>query len=461
MPRGKGLADEPLEYRLEQYGDKNSILEEFGEPVSAWTMYEDIFGDMEQLMPIVIIDEDEQKHLVKMSIEEAVETARGRNDVLMGGCTYFKEFVSKQTAKDIYAFIIDMDNVYSGILLRAFQRDWATANGQPLPMPTYIVNSGIGLHLYFVLDEPLPHFKRNAEDIDRLYRELAEQQTTKRNYLRRQVQWFGQDFRMAGGCGKDMWLNTAFRVGKKWGADELAAACGLNIHFSKCGEVWKPSGKAKKGKAYRKRQGWYTNRAFYDSALRQCREKSVEGWRYTSMCALSVIAWKCNVPYEEVERDLYSLLPDFNRDARQKVKEREVVSALKMYGEKAMLTQRQRLEDWQGWKYSPIKRNGRKQAQHLEIARGVRELKGKIGEVVSGGGRPLAQDRVYEWRQQHPEGRKVDCHRDTGLDPKTIRKWWDCPPAAGRIQDGHITVRVAPSQAVSDMLVEALEPGID
>ena len=45
-------------------------------------------------------------------------------------------------------------------------------------------------------------------------------------------------------------------------------------------------------------------------------------------------------------------------------------------------------------------------------------------------GRPIgsgtAQRQVFEWRQRHPEGRKADCHRDTGLDPKTIRKWWDC-----------------------------------
>ena len=46
-----------------------------------------------------------------------------------------------------------------------------------------------------------------------------------------------------------------------------------------------------------------------------------------------------------------------------------------------------------------------------------------------GNGRPLGRDTVQsavqEWRQQHPEGRKVDCHRDTGIAPKTIRKWWD------------------------------------
>lgn len=46
-----------------------------------------------------------------------------------------------------------------------------------------------------------------------------------------------------------------------------------------------------------------------------------------------------------------------------------------------------------------------------------------------GNGRPIgsgtAQERVHKWCRQNPEGRKADCHRDTGLDPKTIRKWWD------------------------------------
>ena len=95
------------------------------------------------------------------------------------------------------------------------------------------------------------------------------------------------------------------------------------------------------------------------------------------------------------------------------------------------------------------KRNFQKQADHLEIARAIRDIKAKQqgkkdwreGKAVSythldvykrqeGKGRPkdsgTAQARVYEWRQQHPEGRKADCHRETGLDPKTVRKWWDC-----------------------------------
>ena len=36
-----------------------------------------------------------------------------------------------------------------------------------------------------------------------------------------------------------------------------------------------------------------------------------------------------------------------------------------MYNDKAMLTQRETLENWQGWKYDPIPRNYRKRHEHL------------------------------------------------------------------------------------------------
>ena len=106
------------------------------------------------------------------------------------------------------------------------------------------------------------------------------------------------------------------------------------------------------------------------------------------------------------------------------------------------------------------KRNGRSQEQHMQYARGVREVKSKIGEIVSGGGRPSAEQVVYEWKQQHPDGRKVDCHRDTALDPKTIRKWWDSQPSAVRYENGHITVQIRPSKALSDVCVDDFKKGL-
>lgn len=41
--------------------------------------------------------------------------------------------------------------------------------------------------------------------------------------------------------------------------------------------------------------------------------------------------------------------------------------------------------------------------------------------------RTTAVAAVREWRENHPDGTKAACNRDTGLNPKTIRKWWEVP----------------------------------
>ena len=72
----------------------------------------------------------------------------------------------------------------------------------------------------------------------------------------------------------------------------------------------------------------------------------------------------------------------------------------------------------------PNKRNGRKQEQHLQLARGIRALKEQMGENVVGGGRPDKAKIVEEWRESHPLGTKADCERDTGMSRHTVLKWW-------------------------------------
>ena len=72
----------------------------------------------------------------------------------------------------------------------------------------------------------------------------------------------------------------------------------------------------------------------------------------------------------------------------------------------------------------PNKRNGRKQEQHLQLARGIRALKEQMGENVVGGGRPDKAKIVEEWRTAHPEGTPKDCIADTGISKNTVYKWW-------------------------------------
>lgn len=439
------LKDEELEVIEQEYYKKNMILEQFGEWVDAETLYEDIYGDLEQVVPVVFIDEDEDtKHMVKMSVDEAIDQAVDRNDILLGGSTYFKNFVSKATAKDVHALIIDMDNVWAGVLQSAFQNDW-NEDDKELPKPTYIVNSGTGLHLYFLFDEPIPHYVCNSEKIDQLYRRLAVQQTTSRIYLQKQVQWFGQDFRMAGSLNKYNWRNEVFRVGEKWDIDRLAQAVGMeDTHFVRYGEPrTRQLVKRERTKNRTKRKGWRCNQGFYDYTLERCRNETKEGNRYMSFCALTVIAWKCNVPISKVEQDLKGLIPKYNKGAKRQITEKEIEHALRMYNEKAMLTQRERLQDWIGWEYKPqtnrhygkqvFKRKKSQEARdkglkntNLEV-RGwaVRDAMYPDGEWRNKDGAPSRQEEVRAWRQLHPDGKPKDCMADTGISKNTVYRWWN------------------------------------
>ena len=438
------LRDEPIEYRFEQYNEKNSILSAYGTRVTGRDLYEAIFNDLDLKIP-VIVDVDDHKGVLPMTLDEAIEQCENRSDMMIGGVTYFRNFIKKEFAQSIYTFIVDMDNVYSGPLKRALMHDWKREDGKSVPMPTYIVNSGTGLHLYFVLKKPLPHFKRQWEQIDQLYRQLAKVETTGRVYIEFSSQWFGQDFRMAGGRGKDGWENTVFRVGDLWDADDLAAALGLHwktkdedgkevdFKFEYKGEHPYRAEKKKRAKTpiYR-RTGYYLNERVYESSVERCRTETHEGHRYMSMCALSVLAWKCKIAYTKLRSDLESLIEPYNKGAMRPIRAKEIDSAIKMYNPKAMTTQRLTTENWLGWEFIGARRNGRTQQEHLERARLLQTIdypdgswRNKVPPPEPGPGRPQKAAIVKAWRDAHPDGKKEDCHRDTGMSRDTIRKWWD------------------------------------
>ena len=133
------------------------------------------------------------------------------------------------------------------------------------------------------------------------------------------------------------------------------------------------------------------------------------------------------MPKDELEEDLLSLIPVYNKGATRQIKEKEVYSAIKMYNSKAMLTQRERLEDWQGWEFKPIKRNGRKQATHLKIARFTLETMNEEQEKALQGrpkGSSQQKKQVEEWRTAHPEGTPKGCIAETGISKNTVYRWW-------------------------------------
>lgn len=182
------------------------------------------------------------------------------------------------------------------------------------------------------------------------------------------------------------------------------------------------------------------------------------GHRYFFLMCLAIYAYKCGVPKKQLRQDMKKAFAELQKvEHVNPLTEDDIRSALEAYDKEYYNFTISDIEALTNVRIDRNKRNGRKQEQHLQFARGIRGVKANLGEHVSGGGRPSARERVHEWREQHPEGRKADCHRDTGLDPKTIRKWWEYQPSKVQFEDGHITVKVAPSQKMSDLLVEAFK----
>ena len=71
----------------------------------------------------------------------------------------------------------------------------------------------------------------------------------------------------------------------------------------------------------------------------------------------------------------------------------------------------------------PANKKGRKRAIHVKYMNNQRAFKVEMGECTNGG-RPEMSKIVEEWRKAHPDGRKADCIRETGLSKPTVYKWW-------------------------------------
>ena len=137
---------------------------------------------------------------------------------------------------------------------------------------------------------------------------------------------------------------------------------------------------------------------------------------------------KCGVPFEKVKKDAYDLIPFLNSlKADEPFTESDVNSALECYDSNYVTFPREDISKLTAISIQPNKRNGRPQKVHLKGARAIQKINDEFNGTNwrDGNGRKPKKDIVEQWRLENPDGRKADCHRDTGIDPKTIRKWWD------------------------------------
>ena len=423
----------------------------------------------------VVVGDATSEDDIKVCGWDSLEELMGRYKfVVTTPATYVGRRRFKSNARYLYALAFDLDEVGVPEMSEVIHQQTIGMT----PQANIIVNSGDGIHLYYILAKPMPLYPKVYETLTNIKKALtrliwnkASSRTGEDNQV--QIQPIIQPFRVPGSRTKHGDIVTAWH-----NADApLHTIEELNRFASKPTLKYLNSGVSQeqaqaldkgaystnrltKARAkelypdwYQKRivegaprKTWHVHRGLYEWWLHMLwtNEKVAVGHRYHCIMFLAVYAKKCNVPFDILKRDALELVPRMEAltgNTGRHFSVQDALDALKAYKESSETYPRQLIEDRSGLRIEPNKRNGRPQDLHLKLARGSRDIlqeaKGRK-DWREGNGRPkgsivLAEDspqyaKVQEWRDRNPNSNnKSRCARETGLSRPTVRKWWQSP----------------------------------
>lgn len=383
------LEFEAFDIKMEHYKRKNEILNTYCNKVTGEEMYTEIFGGLDIKCPIFFKDKigrngNKGKDTI-LKLDDALKTYRNTSNISVGACQFYNDVRNLELLKNVFALVIDADSVTSSRLEYLLKNDMKlninSTTTHKMPKPTYMVNSGTGIHLYYVFGEPIPYFHKQNQEMKDLYTRMVIDLTTQHHFgMKQQTLWIGQPFRMVGSPTKLGTETTAFRYGDIWNIDDLAKWYGVpsrkyrsnlfGIHeicntntvvrgqdvatferrrekkivdvndnikqnlvfdmgmspevaeqFGLSYDIVKVSdtaeNKQEEQKPKNKKTGWTTNTKFYDYVLANIKTKTTCGHRYYSMVALCAAAKKCEIDKEQLQMDLKELVNYFNIEAKE------------------------------------------------------------------------------------------------------------------------------------------------
>lgn len=383
-----------------------------------------------------------KRYTVTDDLDVIAEMAATDDFCLMSPISYVGKSRKSANARFMYALAIDLDGIDTLDQWHFFMHQ--IENGQEmvsfvwgLPKPTYLVASGTGVHIYYVFEKPIPMFKNIVEQLEVLKRRLTWQAWTQgASSLHDKVQYESlfQGFRVVGTITKNGGRCRAFRTGAKVTVAYLNDFVPEKYRiksFDYKSDLRLAEAKEKYPEWYQRRviegrpkKTWTCKKDLYNWWIRKLSEGAEQGHRYWCIMTLATYAKKCGVSREELEKDAYGLIPLMNTKGDE-FTEDDVLHALESYSDSYITYPINTIVNRTGIPIQKNKRNGRKQAVHLERARAVQKIDYPNGEWREGNGRPDKEMIVCEWRHNHPDGKKVDCIRDTGLSKPTVYKWWD------------------------------------
>ena len=150
------------------------------------------------------------------------------------------------------------------------------------------------------------------------------------------------------------------------------------------------------------------------------------GHRYYYLMCLVIYACKCDVPKEKLKADMYEVFDKLKLiEHDNPLTEEDVESALEVYSKEYYNFKISDVEYLTDLHIERNKRNGRKQSEHIKRITLLRDSDYPNGEWRNKNGRPSAESVVEAFLRENPEARKCDVIRGTGLDKKTVYKYYE------------------------------------
>lgn len=322
-----------------------------------------------------------------------------------------------------------------------------------LPKPTYIVASGTGLHLYYIFKKAIPLFPNLVKEIEKYKKELTKRIWNKKvtySYKTEDIQFESifQGFRIPGTLTK-VGLKTNNRrddVATVHKTGDVVDVEYLNLFVPKNKQmnvIYKSNLTLKDAqKLYpdwydrrivngEKKGHWTCSENVYNWWYNRIKDEARVGHRYYCLMMLCIYAIKCNITLKQLEDDCFSLLSDFEKltdDENNHFTEKDIIDALQAYENKDFVTYPiNSIQNRSGLHIEKNKRNYRKQKAHIEYMNQMRDFKLANNECLKAG-RPKGTDKseiVKKWQADHPNGKKAQCIRETGLAKHTVYKWWN------------------------------------
>lgn len=483
--------------RSEFDGKPNAIALKFG-PKTREQLVKGKKVDVPVIERFTITDDLEGvSELVKASIAENAP-------VYMAPVSWYGRNNKAANARFLHAFAVDLDGMTPGKLGSVLKQmrnghDSGLDKHASMPQASYIVMSGRGLHLYYLLDRPVPLIPAVVPFLQQLKRRLTDvvwtDYTSEDGNEGRQYQGIYQGFRMPGtttrlnGHGVDvkdtnkyealafMYAPDGASEPRRVTLDYLVDYCGIRGKEIP-GELYRvletKGGRTPLAEAKEKWPDWYerrvvqgeektgydTNRGAYESWLARVDDEAVVHGRYFAVLALVAYAVKCNVPLKELERDAYGLVPKLDGlsdEPGNRFTDYDVSCALAAYGSNE-------LRFWKNEymcrraKIAPHanKHNGRPQALHLEGARAIQEINDKANGTCwrDGNGRKPKRDEIRAYAAEHPEASQRAIAKALGVSPTTVNKWLkpDHATQPGGKAEGSMSIEEAVEKAVDEHL---------